>query len=127
MKKFLLTLGFLAAAGILTPAAADGTKGAPWNSPLITGDPKLNPEIHRPGPYTPKPKPSGSTASVTGNLLSVAEGTTGMVTVNVQDMGSGQYFSVMLLAGESVVIPQTEEGTIVTVFVDGHLVDTMMF
>ena len=126
MKKFLLTLGLLAAAGILNPAAADGRKGAPWNSPLITGDPKLNPDIRRPGPYTPKPKPTGSSASVSGNILSVAEGTIGMVSLDIEDMGSGQHFSVILFAGDTIEIPETEEGSIVTVYLDGKMVDSMM-
>ena len=62
MKKVLLILGFLVLAGTLPSgsARADGktSSGVPWNSPIIVGDPQLNREVRRPGPYTPKPKPS---------------------------------------------------------------------
>ena len=66
MKKIVLILGILAFAGTLpsSTASAGVPLGFPWNSPIIKGDPKLNRDIKRPGPYTPKPKPKPTSASV---------------------------------------------------------------
>lgn len=57
MKKFLFSLGVFALASTFSASTASGAI-PPWiNKPIIIGDPKLNRDIRRPGPYTPKPKP----------------------------------------------------------------------
>lgn len=69
MKKFLVSLGVLA---LSSTFSATTTSGAipPWiHKPIIVGDPKPNPDIKRPGPYTPKPKPAAVVNQVEVSLF----------------------------------------------------------
>lgn len=131
MRKLFLILGFLALAGTLpsSTASADGgnSSHAPWNSPLITGDPKLNPDIKRPGPYTPKPKPVSSSSSASGgSVIQISDELTGTLTLKVEDLETGMILSVNVMSGDCLVIPQSEDGYIVELFQNGVRIDSDM-
>lgn len=127
MKKIILFLGILAFAGTISSGSAwaDGNNGVPWNSPLIKGDPKLNPDIKRPGPYTPKPKPSSSSASAS-NVIQLSEDLTGTLTMTIEDMESGAIMTISVMAGDCFALPQSEEGYIVVLYQDGKRIDSTM-
>ena len=58
MKKILLLAGVLALSSSFSATTASGAI-PPWiHKPIIIGDPKPNPDIKRPGPFTPKPNPT---------------------------------------------------------------------
>lgn len=126
MKKLILTLGILAMAWTLSTGTARADD-FPWNSHLITGDAKLNKDIKRPGPYTPKPKPSSSSSSTSSvNTIQVSCELTGTVQVVIQDIESGQSYSMTVLAGDYLVLPDSEEGYVVTVYQNGVRTDSTM-
>ena len=55
MKKIIVTLGVLAMTGTFSANSASGAI-PPWiKKPIIIGYPQPNPEVPRPGPFTPKP------------------------------------------------------------------------
>lgn len=123
MKKIILTLGFLAMLGTLPPFTASAD-GYPWGSPIITGDPKLNREIRRPGPYTPKPKPAPTTsAAAEGEVVQISEGLIGTLKLRVEDVETGASMTFEVMAGESFVLP---EGYILELFQNGKKIDSKM-
>lgn len=127
MKKHLLMLGILAMVGALCcgAARADGFDHNPWNSPILTGDPQYNPDIRRPGPYTPKPKPSSGSAS-TSNLIQISEVLTGTLTLAIEDLETGATMTISVMAGDCFSLPQSEDGYILELFQNGKRIDAKM-
>lgn len=131
MKKHLLILGILTLVGTLcsSTARADGDgynpNGYPWNSPILTGDPQYNPDIRRPGPYTPKPKPASSSASPS-NVIQISEVLTGTLTLSIEDMESGATMTIGVMAGDCFTLPQSEDGYILELYQNGKRIDSKM-
>lgn len=120
-------LGILAMVGAhcCGAARADGFDHNPWNSPILTGDPQYNPDIRRPGPYTPKPKPASGSASLS-NVVQISEVLTGTLTMTIEDMDSGATMTICVKAGDCFTLPQSEDGYIVNLYQDGKRIDSRM-
>ena len=128
MKKLIISLGLFAMASTLfcSNAWADYD---PFKNPLILGDPCFNPNIPRPGPYTPKPNPKPGnggtklTASVAGGVIDISEGLTGNLRLVVEDLDSGESFTVFVMPGDRLPAPEGGDW-LLTLKQDGKTIDT---
>ncbi|MBR1783303.1 MAG: hypothetical protein IJ753_07310 [Bacteroidales bacterium] len=125
MKKIVISLGLLAMASTLFCSNAWADRD-PMNNPLILGDPCFNPNIPRPGPYTPKPKPGNSGtkgAVIMGNMVDISEGLTGNLRLVVENLDSGESFTVFVMPGDRLPAPEGGDW-LLTLKQDGKTIDT---
>ena len=64
MKKLLIPLGIFALSGVCAGTSVLNAD-QPFTRPIIIRHPMTNPEVPRPGPYSPRPKPNPQPASLT--------------------------------------------------------------
>ena len=63
MKKLMISLGLIALSGVCAGTSV-GFTDQPLSRPIIIRNPMINPEVPRPGPYSPRPKPNPKPASL---------------------------------------------------------------
>ncbi len=70
MKKLMISLVIIALSGVCAGTSV-GFTDRPLTRPIIIRSPVHNPDIQRPGPYSPRPKPNPKPASLTFSVDAV--------------------------------------------------------